>query len=146
MLNLGWIWLTKKNTSLKPLIKIKYSHTETILAIFLFWCLKYLTPNDCWDMDICQLNTTLTWGEKGRREGEDDPPSLDSPTYWRYYHLFPYLSGLYLSEEKLDFSSNKWRASVSCLLSVADMVWLMSIVQQITDFWRICNIISFLGA
>ena len=136
MLNLGRIWLTKKNnyTSLKPLIKIKYSHTETILAIFLFWCLKYLTPSDCWDMDICQLNTTLTWGEKGRREGEDDPPSLDSLTYWRYYHLFPYFSGLYLSEEKLDFSSNKWwvraGASVFCLLSVADMVWLMSNVQH----------------
>ena len=124
---------------------MKYSHTETTPCNFPI--LMFEVPNT--------QSTAGTWTfanwirhlheeRKGRREGRDDPPSLDSPTYWRYYHLIPYLSGLYLSEEKLDFSSNKWwvkaGASVSCLLSVADMVWLMSNVQHITCFWRIHNI------
>ena len=44
-------------------------------------------------------------------------------------------SGLNLSEEKLDFSSNKWwvRARGVLWLSLADMVWLMSSAQH--SFW-----------
>ena len=91
-------------------------------------------------MDICQLNTTLT---SGRGRGRMTLPLCAPPhTALVIFSFISLFSGLNLSEEKLDFSSNKWwvraRGVLWLCLCLADMVWLMSSAQH--SFWANINI------